>query len=179
VKSPIAIYASPSTHREILRMFQYMEDSRHSSGHGFPPFSWHTFSGSFFIPSCENIEVTPLPVQHGRDHAPVRRPYVCMGFRIQDFSYISDVSFNPEDTRRKLYGTRILVLNALREKTHPSHFSFSEVFQFMTTISATWTSQTTKSEMAKWMVTWWDLHDQVFNRYNTWHYVELQMFRMI
>lgn len=73
-------------------MFPYMEDSRHSSGSGIPPFSWHVFheSNPFLMPSCGNIEVMPLLVQHGRDHVPVRRPYTCIGFRIKDFSYICD-----------------------------------------------------------------------------------------
>jgi phosphoribosyl 1,2-cyclic phosphate phosphodiesterase len=102
-------------------------------GHGVPPFTWHPFSGSehFILPSCGNIEVIPLPVQHGRDHAPIRQPYTCTGFRIGDFSYLSDVSFVPEDTRRKMEGTRILILNALREKPQSAHFNFSEVCLFM------------------------------------------------
>jgi phosphoribosyl 1,2-cyclic phosphodiesterase len=110
-------------------MFPYLEDPRHSSGHGIAPFTWNLFDESlpFNIPSCGNIQVTPLRVQHGRDHAPVRQPYICMGFRINDFSYISDASFIPEDTRKKLDGTRVLVLDALRERPHPSHFNFDEV----------------------------------------------------
>jgi phosphoribosyl 1,2-cyclic phosphodiesterase len=93
------------------------------------PFTWNVFDESkpFHIPSCGNVEVAPLPVQHGRDHAPVRRPYICMGFRIQDFSYIGDASFISEDTKKKVDGTRILVLDALRERPQPSHFNFDEV----------------------------------------------------
>jgi phosphoribosyl 1,2-cyclic phosphodiesterase len=110
-------------------MFPYLEDPRHSSGHGIAPFTWNHFDESvpFNIPSCGNIQVTPLRVQHGRDHAPVRQPYICMGFRINYFSYISDASFVPEDTRKKLDGTRVLVLDALRERPHPSHFNFDQV----------------------------------------------------
>jgi len=110
-------------------MFAYLEDPRHSSGHGIAPFTWNLFDESkpFHIASCGDIKVMPLPVQHGRDHAPVRQPYISMGFRINDFSYISDASFIPEETRAKLDGTRILVLDALRERPHPSHFNFEEV----------------------------------------------------
>jgi phosphoribosyl 1,2-cyclic phosphodiesterase len=129
IRSPIAVHASPATHSVIIRMFAYLEDPRHSSGHGIAPFTWNLFDESkpFHITSCGDIQVIPLPVQHGRDHAPVRQPYICMGFRIRDFSYISDTSFIPEDTRAKLDGTRTLVLDALRERPHPSHFNFDEV----------------------------------------------------
>jgi phosphoribosyl 1,2-cyclic phosphate phosphodiesterase len=129
IKSPIPVHASQTTRSAIFRMFAYLEDPRHSSGHGIAPFTWNVFDESkpFYIPSCGNIEVIPLPVQHGRDHAPVRRPYICMGFRIKDFSYISDVSFVSEDTRKKVNGTRILVLDALRERQQSSHFNFEQV----------------------------------------------------
>ena|SRR5436190_11462689 len=131
IKSPIPVHASPATESEILRMFPYMLDSRHSSGNGAAPFNWNVFDATkpFYIPSCGNIEITPLPVEHGRDHAPVRRPYICFGFRVKGFSYIGDVSCVPEETKKKLDGTRILVLNALRERPHSAHFSFNEVFR--------------------------------------------------
>jgi phosphoribosyl 1,2-cyclic phosphodiesterase len=132
IKSPIPVHTSVPTYNEILRMFPYLEDKRHSLGHGVPPFTWHPFneSESFTLPSCGNIEVIPLPVQHGKDHAPIPQPYTCIGFRIGDFSYLSDVSFVPEKTRRKIEGTKVLILNALREKPQSAHFSFSEVFHF-------------------------------------------------
>jgi phosphoribosyl 1,2-cyclic phosphate phosphodiesterase len=81
----------------------------------------------FYVPSCGNIKVTPLPVQHGRDHAPVHQPYICMGFRLNDFSYIRDASFVSESTKKNLDGTRYLVLDALRERPHPSRFNFEQV----------------------------------------------------
>jgi len=132
LRCPIPVYASPATQSEILRMFPYMQDSRHSRGQGRPSFEWNVFSedSSFVIPSCGDIEVIPLPVEHGKDHSiPIRKPYTCMGFRIGDFSYLGDVSFVPEATRRKVQGTRTLVLNALREQTQSSHFSIGEVWE--------------------------------------------------
>lgn len=113
-------------------MFPYLKDARQSSGSGaVAALTWYTFreSSSFFIPSCGNLEVIPLPVEHGRrklaggDYG----AYLCMGFRMGDFSYISDASSVPEDTRRKIQGTRVLVLDALRERPHPSHMNFQEV----------------------------------------------------
>jgi len=133
IRSPIPVHASPDTSSEILRMFAYLEDPRHSSGHGIAPFTWKVFdpSNPFRIPSCGNIEVTPLPVEHGRDHAPVRQPYICMGFRLNDFSYISDASAVPEETKKKVDGTRVLVLDALRERPHPSHLNFEQAKLFV------------------------------------------------
>ncbi len=62
--------------------------------------------------------VTPLPVMH------LRLPV--LGFRIGDFSYITDANFIPESTLERLRGTRILVLNALQRESHIAHFNLEE-----------------------------------------------------
>ena len=132
----IPVYTSPETFNSISNMFPYMVDSRRATGGGdIPCFVWHVFDTAypFPLPSCGGIQVTPLPVEHGTyftDHGPAR-PYMCMGFRIGALSYISDASRVPEETRRKIQGSRVLILDALREVPHASHFSFSEVSPFV------------------------------------------------
>ena len=112
-------------------MFPYMIDSRKATGGGdIPSFTWHLFDTSepFSIPSCGGIEILPLPVEHGiyfSDGPAI--PYMCMGFRIGQLSYISDANRVPDETKRKIEGSRILILDALREVPHGSHFSFDEV----------------------------------------------------
>lgn len=51
------------------------------------------------------------------------------GFRIGDFTYITDASYIPVEEMVKMKGTRILVLNALRNSRHVSHFSLSEAIE--------------------------------------------------
>jgi phosphoribosyl 1,2-cyclic phosphate phosphodiesterase len=70
---------------------------------------------SFFL---KNIEVIPLPVMH------LRLPVT--GFRIGNFSYITDANHIPEETHEKLKGTKVLVLNALQKEQHISHFNLKE-----------------------------------------------------
>ena len=116
-------------------MFPYMIDSKAATGGGdIPSFVWHPFDPSepFTIPSCGGIEVTPLPVEHGMyfSEGP-GKAYMCMGFRIGEMAYISDASRIPEETKAKLEGCRVLILDALREKPHGSHFSFDEVCGMM------------------------------------------------
>lgn len=62
--------------------------------------------------------VTPLPVMHHK--MPV------LGFRIGDFSYITDANFIPDETMARLEGTQVLVLNALQREPHISHFSLDD-----------------------------------------------------
>jgi len=117
-------------------MFPYMVDASKATGGGaVPSFVWYTFdpdANSFEIPSCGNLKVVPLPVVHGKYHykGEKEEPYMCMGFRIGDMSYISDVNEVPEETKMKIDGTRILIIDALRQRPHPSHFGFDQVLPF-------------------------------------------------
>ncbi|MCD6090880.1 MAG: MBL fold metallo-hydrolase [Bacteroidales bacterium] len=67
--------------------------------------------------------IHPLPVMH--------RDMPVFGFRIGDFSYITDANFIPEETFEKIKGSKILVLNALRKRKHPSHFCLSEALEII------------------------------------------------
>jgi phosphoribosyl 1,2-cyclic phosphate phosphodiesterase len=62
--------------------------------------------------------VTPIPLMH------LRLPV--LGFRIGDFTYITDTNFIPEKSWPLIVGTKILVINALRKEKHISHFNLEE-----------------------------------------------------
>ncbi|WP_207434486.1 MBL fold metallo-hydrolase [Sabulibacter ruber] len=64
------------------------------------------------------IPVTPINVLHHR--LPV------FGFRIGDFTYITDANFISDAEKEKIKGSKVVVLNALRKEPHISHFSLSE-----------------------------------------------------
>jgi len=49
-----------------------------------------------------------------------------LGFRINDFTYITDANFISEQELEKIKGSKILVLNALRKEKHFSHFNLEE-----------------------------------------------------
>jgi len=78
--------------------------------------------------NVNGIEITPLPVTHL--HMPV------LGFRIGDFSYITDANHIPEETLRRLNGSKVLVLNALQKETHISHFNLDEAVAMAKNIGA-------------------------------------------
>jgi phosphoribosyl 1,2-cyclic phosphate phosphodiesterase len=62
--------------------------------------------------------VVPVPMVHG--------PFDVFGFRIDDVAYCTDVSKIPKESMALLQGLRVLVLDALRFKPHPGHFSINE-----------------------------------------------------
>lgn len=75
-----------------------------------------------------HLKITPLPVTH------LQLPV--LGFRIGDFSYITDANKIPEITFDRLKGTKVLVLNALQKEPHISHFNLEEAIQMAKQINA-------------------------------------------
>jgi len=74
------------------------------------------------------VTITPLPVLH------LNMPVY--GYRIGDFSYVTDANTIPETTLQKMKGTKVLVLNALQREKHISHFNLEEAIAMAVKIGA-------------------------------------------
>ena len=70
-----------------------------------------------------DITVIPVNVMHNRVQV--------FGFRIGNFAYITDAKTIAEEEKKKLKGLDVLVINALREEPHHSHFSLPEALDFI------------------------------------------------
>lgn len=77
--------------------------------------------------TVRNIHVIPIRVMHF--HLPI------MGFRIGDFTYITDANFISEEEKEKIIGTKYLVINALRRETHISHFTLDQALSLINELS--------------------------------------------
>ncbi len=80
-----------------------------------------------FTFNASGINITPIRVFHYR--LPV------MGFRIGDFTYITDANYIPEEEKEKIIGSRFIVVNALRKEKHISHFSLPEAVKLINDFS--------------------------------------------
>jgi phosphoribosyl 1,2-cyclic phosphate phosphodiesterase len=58
-----------------------------------------------------------------------------LGFRIKNFTYITDANKISEEEIEKMKGTEVLVLNALRHEKHISHFSLEEALEMVKRIN--------------------------------------------
>ena len=75
------------------------------------------------------FELLPLPVVHGRSGV--------VGFRCGDLGYITDAKTIPDQTRERLEGVRILVLNALWfGNPHPTHLNVEEAIDIARDVGA-------------------------------------------
>ena len=75
---------------------------------------------SFFI---NNIEINPINVYHSNLQV--------FGFRISNFVYLTDVKTIEVDEVEKIKNADVLVVNALREEEHHSHFNLSEALELI------------------------------------------------
>lgn len=113
----VDVYASQEVVDSINKEFPYILHEKRFFGS--PQLKFHIIDNSPF--EVENITIQPIEVMHNQMHV--------FGFRIGDFSYITDASSIPEAGKAKLKGTRVLVINALRKSKHISHFSLSEALE--------------------------------------------------
>ena len=88
---------------------------------GVPDIKLNQISDQSF--EINGLTITPIRVYHYK--LPV------MGFRIGDFTYITDANYIPEEEKKKIVGTKYLVVNALRRKKHISHFTLSEALELV------------------------------------------------
>lgn len=116
-KKDMPVFARQPVIEQIQREFAYIFSSNRYPG--IPQVDCIEITESPF--QFEGVSITPIPVLHYK--LPV------LGFRIGDFSYITDANFIPDESLSKLEGTEVLVLNALQQETHISHFTLEQAIE--------------------------------------------------
>ena len=115
----IDIYGTKQVMEAIRIEFPYIfSDSRYF---GAPQLNVNYIDQNPF--SIQNIQFIPIQVLH--EKLPV------LGYRIGDFTYITDASSISDAEIDKIRGSRVVVLNALRNSHHVSHFSVSEAVEIL------------------------------------------------
>jgi len=114
-KEHIPVYADATTAGMLRERYAYAFTDLYPFYGGKPDLILHEIAGPF---SPFGREVVPIPVRHGR--MPVT------GYRFGDLAYVTDAKEIPPGSLELLRGLDILVLNALRERPHPTHLSLAE-----------------------------------------------------
>lgn len=110
----IPCYGSAETLTRIRRSFAYIFEPPEPGG-GKPRLVLHEVRAPFTL--CGR-EIVPVPVRHGRLEV--------FGYRLGAFAYLTDCNRIPEESWALLDGVETLILDALRYKPHPTHFSIAE-----------------------------------------------------
>lgn len=120
-RKPAQVYASPKVQRIIKMEFSYAFEKNPYPG--VPEIVLNTLTNKPF--TINEQKIIPIKALH---YQPDK--YV-FGFRIDDFTYITDAINISEKEKKKIRGSRIIVLNSLRKKKHYSHFNLAEALALM------------------------------------------------
>ena len=112
----IDIYGTKLTMDEIKMTFRYALNEKLIQYKAVPLVNFHVQKNERF--KIRNTEIIPVEVMHGN--------IKIYGYRIGNFAYITDASFISPEELRKLEGLDVLVINALRKRPHPTHFSLEQ-----------------------------------------------------
>ncbi|MEE9542165.1 MAG: MBL fold metallo-hydrolase [Thermodesulfobacteriota bacterium] len=123
----IPCYGNKETTDRILRSFEYIFATKGSKFEGGwkPNLSIEVIDGPFTL---FGKEIIPIKIEHG--------PRTILGFRIENFAYLTDCSGIPDESMELLKGTEVVVIGALRQRPHPSHFSISQALEAASLIGA-------------------------------------------
>jgi phosphoribosyl 1,2-cyclic phosphate phosphodiesterase len=129
-KSPINFYSNRKTAEEVRITFRYAFNPELPRGGGLPQLTLNIVDNHDF--KINDVTISPLKAIHGT--------LEILGFRINDFAYITDASFIPEDTFNRLKDVKVLILNTLRRRPHPTHFNLEQSVKTAEKINAgmTW-----------------------------------------
>ncbi len=119
MRRDVDIMASTAVEKALRREFHYVFDDNPYPG----------------IPTINLISIDDQPFEYaGQRIVPIRvmhHKMPVLGFRINDFTYITDAKFISEEEKEKIKNSRVLVLNALRKEPHLSHFNLQEALDLV------------------------------------------------
>ena len=126
-RRPVLCYATDVTTHNLKRIFAYAFGEGTTPGTAAPMVTMRRIEPGVTF-RVNDLEILPVPLMHG--------PLEVMGFRIGSFAYCTDCNGVPAASMAMLEGLDVLVLDALRYTTHPTHFSLDESVALATALGA-------------------------------------------
>jgi len=122
------IYCEPVVEKRIRKSYDYCFDPktlRYPSG-GVPQLEFVSISTDPF--EVLGQRVIPIRLEHGRVEV--------LGFRFGNVAYCTDTNSIPEESFSRLEGLDVLILDALRQRPHPTHFTLDEAVEVARRVGA-------------------------------------------
>jgi phosphoribosyl 1,2-cyclic phosphate phosphodiesterase len=128
-RGPLAVYGSPDTLARLARRFPYIFDPhiRPQQGTSKPELVPLPLTPGESV-EIAGMPVLPLVVPHG--------DLDVYGYRIGPVAYVTDAQRVPPEVVARLSGVRVLVLNALFDRPHPTHLSIPEAIAVARAVGA-------------------------------------------
>ena len=120
----IDVYGNAATIATVRQVFGYAETAFDRKPSNRPALRFVEVDGPF--EACGKL-IQPVPLLHGSEEI--------LGFRIGPLAYCTDCSEIPPDSEAMLKGLEILVLDSLRHRPHPTHFTLAEALEVVKALS--------------------------------------------
>lgn len=124
-QKPMEVYCDDLVFESLKREYHYVFDEAFKYP-GIPKIERYRIDKSSVFEIGE-LKLIPIEVMHYK--LPV------LGFRVDNFTYITDANYISEEEKEKIKGTEILVVNALRKEKHISHFNLAEALALIDEIN--------------------------------------------
>jgi len=121
-RGSMPVYASPETMRDLERVFQFAFNTSNPVPYYLRP-EPHVIDGPFKL--GETL-IAPLPVPHGDS---IVNGYLFLRADQKLVAYVSDCSAVPDAIVDLISGVRVLIIDALRDKPHPTHLSVGQALE--------------------------------------------------
>ena len=121
----IPCYAESNVVKELRRVFGYAFGEAVQIGGGLPRLDLNIIEGPFEV---LGLQIIPLTVKHGVVDV--------TAYRFGHIAYVTDCSFIPDESMAKLEGVEILILDALRQRKHSTHFNIEEAVDVSKSLGA-------------------------------------------
>lgn len=115
----VDLYGGRNTIDEIKLTFRYVLDENLIRYKSVPLVNFNYIDNEKF--RIGDVEILPVECDHGN--------LKIFGYRIKNFAYITDCSAISEMELKKLEGLKILVINALRIRPHPTHLNLQQAIE--------------------------------------------------
>lgn len=122
---PMEVYATTATQEALHREFSYIFTEHNYPG--VPKVNLHTINSNDTF-NINGLEITPVRVLHYKMEV--------LGFRVKNFTYITDANYIAPEEMAKIVGSEVIVLNALRHEPHISHYTLNEAIATATETGA-------------------------------------------
>lgn len=125
---PVPLFCEESVEQRIRLSFDYAFSTAEPTHRGgTPQLAFHRITQEPF--DVLGTRVTPIPLKHGPR-------FDVLGFRFGNVAYCTDTNEIPEESYSRLEGLDVLILDALRHRSHVTHFSIEEAIEVAQRIGA-------------------------------------------
>jgi len=116
----VPIYAQQRVLDNLTERFAYIFETENRYP-GAPSVKKNRVEDEVF--KLHDLEVQPITVMHG--NLPI------LGYRINDFAYLTDVKTINKEEKEKLKNLKVLVISALRIEPHKTHLSLDDALEII------------------------------------------------